>query len=248
MKTLRKIIEIDKERCDGCGNCVPSCAEGAIRIIDGKAEVVDDKFCDGLGACLGECPQDALKLVEREVEEFDEEAVEQHLENMKKQEEKNKQEKPLACGCPSTKLETFSQSSACQCANEPATVESRQHSALSHWPVQIRLVPPDAPFLKGADLLVAADCVPFAYANFHSDFLAGKTLMVGCPKFDNAESYINKFTEIFKTAGIKSVTVAIMEVPCCSGLPAIIDKAMKRAGADIPVREAVISARGERIQ
>ena len=248
MKTLRKIIKIDKERCDGCGNCVPACAEGAIKIIDGKAEVIDDKFCDGLGACLGECPQDALKLVEREVEEFDEEAVEEHLEKMKEQEQEKKSENTLACGCPSTKLETFSQSSACQCANEPAAVESKQQSALSHWPVQIRLVPADAPFLKGTDLLVAADCVPFAYANFHSDFLKGKTLMVGCPKFDDAESYIDKFTDIFRNAGIRSVTVAIMEVPCCSGLPAIIDKALKRSGADIPVREAVISARGERIR
>ncbi|MFO7752773.1 MAG: 4Fe-4S binding protein [Desulfobacteraceae bacterium] len=248
MKTLRKIIEIDKELCDGCGNCVPSCAEGAIQIINGKAEVIDDKFCDGLGACLGDCPQGALKLVEREVEEFDEEAVEEHLENLNKQKERNNDEKSLACGCPSTKLETFTNNAACSCANKPEALESGQQSALGHWPVQIRLVPPDAPFLKGSDLLVAADCVPFAYPNFHSDFLKGKTVMVGCPKFDDAESYINKFTEIFQTAGLRSVTVAIMEVPCCSGLPAIIDKAMKRAGMNIPVNEAVISARGERIK
>jgi ferredoxin len=242
MKVKRKIVEIDPDLCDGCGLCVPSCAEGAIQIIDGKAQLKAEKYCDGLGACLGECPNDALKITEREAEDFDETAVEEHLKSREK-----KEASPgtvLPCGCPSTQLQTFSGADACQQANVPRFQEG-QASALSHWPVQIKLVPPQAPFLKGADLLVVADCTPLAYPDFHRDFLKGKVVMMGCPKFDDVQEYIQKFTDIFNTAGIKSITTAIMEVPCCAGLPFIVKKALDASGKKIPMKEWVITVRGQ---
>lgn len=243
MKIKRKIIRIDEEKCDGCGLCVPSCAEGAIQIVDGKARLAAEKYCDGLGACLGECPKDALHIEEREAEDFDEKAVEDHL--------KASAIAPpaalptLACGCPSTQMRVFSgKPASCSEANKPA-FHTGGKSALSHWPVQIELVPPTAPFLKGADLLVAADCTPFAYPDFHRDLLEGKVLMVGCPKFDDAEGYIRKFTDIFKTSGIKSVTVVTMEVPCCQGLPVIVRKGLAAAHAEIPMRHVTVGVQGE---
>jgi len=243
MKVQRKIIQIDEERCDGCGNCVISCAEGALKIIDGKAKVISDNLCDGLGACIGECPQGALTIIEREADEFDEEAVEQHLES---QQATSEESKPLPCGCPSTQIQSFAPAAGCQAANTPRTQKpGSARSALTHWPVQIRLIPPTAPFLKGADLLVVADCVPLAFPNLHCDYLAGKTVMVGCPKFDDAQEYVDKFAAIFKTAGIKSVTTMVMEVPCCSGLPMIVKKGMAAAGVDVPSRQVTISTRGD---
>ena len=245
MKVLRKIIEIDDEKCDGCGNCVPSCAEGAIQIVDGKARVIADKYCDGLGACLGECPQGALKVVERQAEEFDEAAVQDLLEKQAK-EGRQAAAGLLAApgGCPSAEVKTFS-TSACDCANQPRNHATGGSSALGHWPVQIRLVPAGAPFLKNADLLIAADCVPVAYPAFHKDFLAGKAVMIGCPKFDNAQEYVDKLTRVFKESGIKSITAVIMEVPCCAGLPAIIKKALENSGMDIPFSQVTVSAKGE---
>jgi len=242
MAILRKIIEIDEELCDGCGQCVPGCAEGALQIVDGKAKVVADKYCDGIGACIGECPNDALRIVEREAEEFDEKAVESYLAQKAKE---SSEEKTLPCGCPSTQIQSFISPTTCQSANKPDIVETVEASALSHWPVQIRLIPPDAPFLGGADLLVVADCVPIAYPSLHRDLLVGKTVMVGCPKFDDAQEYVDRFTEIFKTAEIRSVTIAIMEVPCCAGLPMMVKKGMETAAADIPIKEIVISTRGQ---
>ena len=237
MKVKRKIIHIDEELCDGCGECVPSCAEGAIVVVDGKARMVAEKYCDGLGACLGECPKGALAIEERVAEEFDEEAVEEHLAARKKEEPV--QEFTMACGCPSTQIQSFAP------RGTGAGAASAQDSELSHWPVQIKLVPPTAPFLKGAHLLVAADCVPVAYPNFHRDFLKGKAVMIGCPKFDDVQEYVEKFEQIFTSAGIKSVTVVDMEVPCCSALPRIVKSGMDRAGKDIPLEEVVIAAGGE---
>jgi len=234
----RKIIEIDPERCDGCGLCVPSCAEGAIQVIDGKARLTSEKYCDGLGACLGECPNNALKIIEREAEDFDEAAVEQYLKKG------GPEATVLPCGCPSTQLQSFPGLDTCQQANQPRS-QAGQVSTLGHWPVQIKLVPPTAPFLKGADLLVVADCTPLAYPNFHRDFLKDKVVMMGCPKFDDVQEYIAKFTDIFKTAGIKSVSTVVMEVPCCSGLPFIVKKAIQVSGNKIPLEEKVISIRGE---
>ena len=242
MKVKRKIVEIDEELCDGCGQCVPACAEGAIEIIDGKARIAAEKYCDGLGACLGECPNDALTIIEREAEDFDEEAVEAYLQAKEKDERADKS--ALPCGCPSAALQTFIPPASTQ-GTIHAGKEGRSVSNLSHWPVQIRLVPPTAPFLKGADLLVVADCVPVAYPNLHSDFLSGKVVLIGCPKLDDVEPYIEKFADIFRTADLKSVTVLIMEVPCCSGLETIIKRAMEAAGKEVPFEEVVISTRGE---
>lgn len=237
MKVMRKIIEIDEDRCTGCGNCVLACAEGAIEIIDGKARVIADKYCDGLGACIGDCPEDALTIVEREAEDFDEKAVEQML--------KQKKNAPLPSGCPSAAIKTFPTAGSCPSANQPVVNGPSGDSCLGHWPVQIRLVPAGAPFLRGADLLIAADCVPVAYPNFHRDFLKGKAVMIGCPKFDNADEIVEKLAQIFLSSGIKSITSAIMEVPCCSALPVIIKKALATAGKDIPFTQIVVSARGE---
>lgn len=239
MKIKRKIIEIDAEKCNGCGNCVISCAEGALAIVDGKAKVISDNLCDGLGACLGECPQDALKIIEREADTFDEEAVEAHLADQQSAGEK---QQSMPCGCPSTQIQSFS---PCVQANPPVRQSAGSPSVLSHWPVQIRLIPPDAPFLKGADLLVAADCVPVAFPSLHQTFLQGKTVMIGCPKFDDTEAYIDKFAAIFQNAGIKSITTVVMEVPCCSGLPMIVKKGLQKAGRQVPFTQVVVSIRGK---
>jgi len=243
MKVKRKIIEIDEELCDGCGQCVPSCAEGALKIVDGKAKIVADMYCDGLGACLGECPNGALRVIEREADEFDEEAVEEYLAEKEKVKPEEKVE-TMACGCPSAQIQNFKKETSCQEANRPSNFQEGE-SALSHWPVQIRLVPPNAPFLKGADLLVVADCVPVAFPSLHRNFLKGKAVMIGCPKFDDAQEYIDKFAEVFRTAGIKSITTVVMEVPCCSGLPMIVKKGLEASGKDIPLEEVVVSVRGK---
>ncbi|OPY15965.1 MAG: ferredoxin [Syntrophus sp. PtaB.Bin075] len=219
MKKLRKIIEINEELCNGCGQCISACAESALALVNGKARVVSDNLCDGLGACIGECPTGALKIVERAAEEFDAQAVE------------------IARSCPSTRMVmTFTAGTS--------SSEARP-SALSHWPVKIRLIPENAPFLKGADLLVVADCVPVAFSDLHGRFLPGKVVMAGCPKFDEAQPYIEKFAGIFHNAGIRRVTVLTMEVPCCSGLPILVRKGMELAGVRVPMEVAVISTRGE---
>ena len=242
MKITRKIIQIEDEKCDGCGVCVPSCAEGALQIVNGKARLAAEKYCDGLGACLGECPNNALHVIEREAEDFDEKAVDEHLKS--KGAAHHEEPATMACGCPSAHIQNFAQANSCQEANQPKSY-TEAPSALTHWPVQIKLVPPSAPFLKGADLLVAADCTPIAYPNFHRDFLQGKVVMVGCPKFDEAQAYIQKFADIFKTAGIKSIEVVTMEVPCCQGLPMIVKKGLEMAGKKIPLSQVIISTRGE---
>jgi Pyruvate/2-oxoacid:ferredoxin oxidoreductase delta subunit len=238
MKTLRKIIEIDEELCDGCGQCVPGCAEGALQIIDGKARVVSETYCDGLGACIGECPRGALQIVEREVASFDEKAAQLHV--------AKKELSVLPCGCPSTNIQTFGTVSSCESANRPAIIgEKGRESFLTHWPVQIRLIPASAPFLKRADLLVLADCTAVAFPTLHRDLMKGKVVMMGCPKFDDVRNYISKFADIFRTADIKSVTTVVMEVPCCSGLPQIVKKGMAQANKEIPMEEVVLSKRGK---
>jgi len=239
MKVTRKIIEIDEKLCDGCGQCVISCAEGSLAVIDGKARVISENLCDGLGACVGECPQGALHIIEREAEEFDEHAVEAHLEN------KARRVHEAPKGCPSAGIQVFSAANPCAQANIPTALEARQQSELTHWPIQIKLIPPTAPFLKGAHLLVAADCVPVAFPALHQEFIRGRVVMIGCPKFDDPQEYVEKFSEIFKVADIRSVTVVVMEVPCCSGLPAIVKKGMETAGKHIPLNKVVVSVRGK---
>jgi Pyruvate/2-oxoacid:ferredoxin oxidoreductase delta subunit len=256
MKSLRKIIRIDSEKCNGCGLCVPSCAEGAIQIVDGKARLVAEKYCDGLGACLGECPEGALHVVDADADAFDELAVKEHIgkaaatsgekihgHRMPKMAAHT--DKTMPCGCPSTLMQTFAPQTACEKANVPIAHAGSGVSALTHWPVQIHLVPPTAPFLRGADLLVAADCTPVAYPRFHDGLLKGKTLLLGCPKLDDTEEYVKKFSAIFATAAIKSVTVAVMEVPCCQALQVIVRKGMALAGKNIPLSVVTISVRGE---
>ncbi len=237
MKTERKIVRIDEERCDGCGQCVPSCAEGAIEVRDGKATIVAEKYCDGLGACLGECPKGALSIEERPAEEFDAEAVDEHLASRK---EEKAEEMPMACGCPSSQIRSF-----VPCGREDRIIQREAESALSHWPIQIRLVPPTAPFLKGSHLLVTADCAAVASPDFHRSFLRGRTVLMGCPKFDDVKSYVEKFREIFSSADIRSVLVLDMEVPCCSALPKIVQRGMEEAGKRVPMEEVVLTARGE---
>ncbi|MBN2332220.1 MAG: 4Fe-4S binding protein [Deltaproteobacteria bacterium] len=241
MKVLRKIIEIDETLCDGCGQCVPACEEGAIQIIDGKARVVAEKYCDGLGACLGECPQGAISIVERVAEDFDPEAVEAYLETLDQHPQPVRQ--TLACGCPSTHLQTFEPKTSCQAANQPQS-QTAGHSALGHWPIQIKLIPPHAPFLQQADLLVLADCAAVAYAALHQELLKGRVVMMGCPKFDDVPEYVEKFTEIFRKNDINSVTAVTMEVPCCSGLPMMVKNGMAAAGKKLPVTMLVIGTNG----
>ncbi len=239
MKVLRKIIQIDEERCDGCGQCITGCAEGALKLVAGKARVVSDKYCDGLGACIGECPTGALTIIEREADEFDEVAVEALLGKT------HAKASPLTGGCPSAGLQMFSPPSGCEKANLPASLAAEEDSFLSHWPIQIRLVPSNSPFLHGADVLVVADCVPVAYPSIHKNFMKGRAVMMGCPKFDDAQSYIDKFAKICTHAGLKSITVLSMEVPCCSGLPMIVKKGLQISGAAIPLTEVVVSIKGK---
>lgn len=221
---------IDEDKCNGCGLCIPNCAEGAIKIINGKAKLVDDRFCDGLGACLGHCPQDAITIIERDAPEFDEGAVKVHL---------HEAEKPMHA-CPGSMAMDF--------RNERKTqvTAARQGSELGQWPVQLMLVSPEASYFRNAELLVAADCVPFAYPNFHSDFLKGKSLIIGCPKLDDAEFYVDKLTELLKKNNIKGITLVNMEVPCCFGLQSIVEEALQRAGKAIPIKQSVIAIKGEK--
>jgi Pyruvate/2-oxoacid:ferredoxin oxidoreductase delta subunit len=238
----RKIVKIDEGKCTGCGLCIPNCAEGALQIVDGKAKLITDKFCDGLGACLGHCPEDAITIIEREAEEFDEKAVEVHLHQQKEstQPHKPQPEHPFG-GCPSSRVLQFQ-------APEPRVEYGQKESTvseLSQWPVQLKLVPVDAPYFKDADLLIAADCVPFAYPDFHRDFLKGKAVVVGCPKLDDIHLYREKLTAIFKANSIKSVTVPFMEVPCCFGLVKATEDAIEASGKDIPFKKVKIGLRGE---
>jgi len=232
---VRKIVKIDEDKCTGCGLCVPACAEGALQIVDGKARLVSEKYCDGLGACLGECPYGAITIEERAADGFDEEAVKHHL----AQEEHTHE--ALPCGCSSATVTQFEHAGDIAAIPREAT---SQPSTLRHWPVQLTLVPPTAPFLQGADLVLAADCVPFAYAGFHQDFLRNHSLLVACPKLDDFKAHLVKLTNILSQSDVKSLTVVHMEVPCCSGLTYMAKQALKLSGKDIPFRDVTIGIKG----
>lgn len=227
----RKIIKIDETKCNGCGLCIPNCPEGALKVIDGKARLISDLFCDGLGACIGHCPQGAITIEEREAEKYDEKKV---MANIVKH-----------SGCPGSRIMDLRGDSACGKKEEaPPALKSQ----LRQWPVQIMLVPPNAPYFKNADLLIAADCVPFAYADFHQQLLKGKILLVGCPKLDDIGYYQEKLSEIIGNNEINSVTYAHMEVPCCFGLIAPIKEAISSLGKNIPFEEIVISIKGAKLK
>ncbi|WP_227763299.1 ATP-binding protein [Zhaonella formicivorans] len=251
---IRKIIQIDEEKCNGCGLCIPNCAEGAIQIVNGKAKLIHDKYCDGLGACLGHCPQDALKLIEREADEFDEQAVEELLASQRANghhhpEVHNPQHhRPHAGGCPGSRLRNLEEEKPVEASRvSSGDIEVKIKSQLTQWPVQLKLVPPSAPYLPGADLLVTADCVPFAYPNYHLDLLKGKKVVVGCPKLDDIGYYVEKLTAMFKQNDLKSITVAFMEVPCCTGIVRAVETALANSGKDIPVHKVKIGIGGEKI-
>lgn len=238
----RKIVQIDEEKCTGCGLCIPNCAEGALQIVDGKAKLITDKFCDGLGACLGHCPEDAITIIEREAEDFDEKALEIHL-HKQKEAVRAPQPKPGPefTGCPSSRVLQFQPPQSSVDSGPKGSAVSQ----LTQWPVQLKLVPVEAPYFQDADLLIAADCVPFAYPDFHQDFLKGKALVVGCPKLDDIQFYREKLTAIFKANKIKSVTVPFMEVPCCFGLVKATEDAIEASGKDIPLKKVKIGIRGD---
>jgi Pyruvate/2-oxoacid:ferredoxin oxidoreductase delta subunit len=239
MKTgvLRKVVRIDEEKCNGCGACIISCAEGALKIIDGKARLISEKYCDGLGACLGKCPQDAITVVDAEAEEFDEEAARMHIQ-LKEAMEEDKEK--LACGCSSATVQAFDKPEAAD-----TCCPSTQPSQLSHWPVQLTLVPPKALFLMGADVLLSAHCAPFACAGFHQDLLRDHALLIACPKLDDYKAHIKKLTDILRASDVKSITVARMEVQCCSALLQMAKQAIADSGKGIPLAEVVIGVRGE---
>ncbi len=243
---LRKIVKIDPDKCNGCGDCVPSCAEGAITIINGKAVLAAENLCDGLGACLGECPMDAITVEEREADEFDEVAVEKHLAAQGKPAPVHQHAAPAAVphhggGCPGSRAMSFARPA------EPAAEEatgSRQ-SQLGQWPVQLSLVSTSAPYFQGADLLITADCVPVAYAGYHEDFLKGKSVVMGCPKLDDNNFYMQKLTELFSKSDVKSITVLKMEVPCCGGIAGAARQALAACGKEIPYKEITIGIKGD---
>jgi len=238
----RKIVRIDEEKCTGCSLCIPNCAEGALQIIDGKAKLMSEKFCDGLGACLGHCPEDAITVVEREAEEFDEKAVESYLHrHQEAKPEPKPQPAPVFTGCPSSRAMHFKVPET----KTESTSVTPAVSQLTQWPVQLKLVPINAPYFQDADLLIAADCVPFAYADFHRDFMKGKAVVVGCPKLDDVQYYKEKLTEIFKTNSIKSITLPYMEVPCCFGLVKATEDAIAASGKNIPLKKVKIGIRGD---
>lgn len=304
-KIIRKIVEINEERCVGCGKCVNACHEGAIKMVNGKARLSADHMCDGLGACIGECPYGAISIIERESDPFDQSLAASHPvpppaaaaptlpqptaaepececchhhgsavnppSQAQQQSHSTKvtlstmgafgasdpasafqlpaRTKPLACGCPGSMMRSIPER-VCPSATAASSTTGDVPSRLTQWPVQIRLVPANAPFLNGADVLIAADCTAYAFGNFHQQLLAGKKLLIGCPKLDDLQGYLNKFTEMFLVSNIHSVTVVRMEVPCCTGLAVAAKQALVNSGKAgvIPYEELIISVDGRIIK
>jgi Pyruvate/2-oxoacid:ferredoxin oxidoreductase delta subunit len=225
MKNTRQIIRIDEEKCDGCGQCASACAEGAIQIFDGKAKLVKESYCDGLGACIGDCPRGAIELVERPAMPFDpQEVLKHHLEQDRRARE-------------AAEREQHAETAEANAGSGP--------SKLTNWPVQLTLVPVHSPSFEGAKILVAGDCTPFAYRDFHETFMEGRTVLVGCPKHEDAKLYREKLARLFQAMDIESVEVVIMEVPCCRGLENVVRQALAEAGKKFKVTVNTISVRGE---
>jgi ferredoxin len=267
----RQIIRIDQHKCNGCRACADGCPEGAIQMVEGKARLVGDLLCDGLGACIGSCPKGAITIEEREAEPYDESKVLDniipqgtatliaHLRHLKDHAQHEYlhqalellqqrgvpvpdiQSAPMACGCPGTMAQTLNPD-AHRCDSAPVTA----HSQLRQWPVQLQLLNPDAPYFENADLLICADCVPFAFANFHERFVKGRIVIMFCPKLDKTvEQYIEKLAHIFRTKNVRSVTIARMEAPCCGGVEMIVQKALEQAGKFMMVKVNVVSVQGD---
>lgn len=267
----RDIIKINEEKCTGCGECIIGCPEGALQVIDNKARLISDLFCDGLGACIGTCPQGAIEVERREAEPYDEynvmknivkagpNVIKAHLQHLYEHGEKGYlnqaidylkennieipeyEEVPLACGCPGSMTQELRESES-ESTDEPQILSAE----LRNWPVQLQLLNPNAPYLKNADLLIAADCAPFAYANFHQRFLKDKVLIILCPKLDKTiDQYIDKLAEIFQKQDIKSISIVHMEVPCCSGIEVIVKRALEKAQKNIIIKDYTISIKGE---
>lgn len=245
---VRDVVEIDEDLCDGCGDCVTACAEGAIAIIDGKARLVSDIYCDGLGACLGHCPQGAITVTRREADDFDQAAVARRLETLGAAAPTSHPPRiafpvmgqTAGGGCPGSRP-------AMRSVPSPQTSEEThaQPSQLRHWPVQLHLVPPTAPFFHHADVLLAADCVAFAVADFHNHHLAGRSLAIACPKLDShQEVYLEKLVTMIDQAEIRSLRVMVMEVPCCGGLVRLAEEAARRANRKVPVEFLVVGTGG----
>ncbi len=234
---VREIIHIDESKCDGCGDCVIACAEGAIQLIDGKARLVSDSYCDGLGACLGKCPQGAITIERREAPEYDEIAVERHLASKNETARVHASHGPA---CPGSQVRQMTPRRA-------ATSYPRGEmppSCLGQWPVQLALIPPHAPFLEKADLVVCADCVPFAIPDFHTRYLDGRIVLVGCPKLDDLQAYYQKFRQMFAINQPKGITVLRMEVPCCGGIAQAAVLARNEAAPDVPLEIHTIGIDG----
>lgn len=269
----RKIINIDEEKCNGCGKCIPDCPEGALKLIDGKARLISDLFCDGLGACIGSCPQDAIRIEEREAESYSEKKVmeniirqgkgviKEHLKHLKEHGEEGYLKEALDClkekkipvpaemmeqkvpaefkGCPGMKVMSFGEE------EKEEVLSAGVKTALRQWPIQLHLVSPLAPYFKGKDVLLSADCVAYSLGDFHSSYLKGKSLAIACPKLDsNKDVYVNKITALVDEANIKTLTVMIMEVPCCMGLWEIAKQGLKKAKRKIPLKKIVIGIKG----
>ncbi len=280
MGVVRKIVEINEEKCNGCGLCVTACHEGAIEMINGKAKLIKDDYCDGLGDCLPACPTDAINIIEREAAEYDEEAVEQRMKEMAEMQNQNEEKKHAhghghnhgegGCSCQGSMSKTINrekkdikslikeQGILNVTANglnnggfvKPGmTVAPRVNteidaSQLMQWPVQIKLVNVNAPYFENADILIAADCTAYAYANFHRDFIKGRITLIGCPKLDDNDFYKNKLAEIIKVNNIKSIKVVRMSVPCCAGIVNSVKGAILQAGTIIPYEEVTIDTEG----
>lgn len=255
---IREVVKIDEDKCNGCGLCVPACQEGAIRIVSGKAKLVADRLCDGLGACLGHCPQGAITIERREADDFNEEAVVAHL----GKEHRAPQQTPVsvAAGCPSSQFQSLADSvssGGCPSArfvqigsrgtpkHPPPVATGSTISELTHWPVKLRLLTPTAPVLNGASLLIAADCVPVAFPDFQSRLLRGHAIVIGCPKFDDVQTYVDKLAAIIEHNDLAEIVVAHMEVPCCNGLLMATLEARRRAGRAVPMLNVVIGIRGD---
>ncbi len=238
-KKLREIIRIDESRCDGCGECVPACREGALRVVDGKARLVSEIYCDGLGACLGTCPRGAITIERREAEDFDEERAMEHARAARTEAQSRTESEELPCGCPGMMSKTITP----RVKSEPAGGDGIA-SQLAHWPVKLALIPANAPCLRDADLVLLADCTAVACANLHRDFVSNKIVVMACPKLDDAEANIEKLARVIGEGWPRSIEVVMMEVPCCQGLMGIATEAARRAGSDIAIKKCVLSVEG----